>query len=317
MDLQAAYESISKFWNQISPILIAHVIFCIAWLWIRKSNPNILVSIEKILKTRTYKRWKKIFDEFSLRPIIPFLSILIVLGYFVILGDALKFLAGGLFSPLSTRYTETDFWQETYNSDVIYQIADLIVYHGNVTSKVYEAYEFKKKMIEEYKIKYPNQYDSLVDWRVERQGKWNRYYQLSIAGFIAVSLLLILVINKKNTGLSNKRLIVVLVLSLISIILTRYQAEQTIEETLRAELSFVTSMLRQDAAFDDVKLDDGQHGNLICNIYIENQSQEQSIETYGDSRHFWISRYLEPFFKREFYTIPKTTELSRGCANIP
>ena len=66
MDLQAIYESISSFWNQISPILIAHLIFLIAWLWLRKSNMNLLEPLERVLRSETYGRWKIILDEFNL-----------------------------------------------------------------------------------------------------------------------------------------------------------------------------------------------------------------------------------------------------------
>lgn len=321
MDLQAVYESISKFWNQISPILIAHVIFFMAWLWIRKSNLNLLVSIEKALETKTYQRWKQVFDEFSLRPTIPFLSILIILTYFVILGDTLSFLAGGLFSPLSIRYSEMEFWQETYNDGVIYQIADLIAYHGNVDSsvdsKVYEALDFKNNMLEEYRTRYPSQYDAFVNWRAEQQGEWNRYYQLSIAGFIVISILFVPAVNKKIDGLSNKRLMAVLVLSLMSVFLSRYQAEVAVEKTLHAELSFVTLMLRQDESFADIKIDDNQQGDIVCSIYNENKNQQLNIEQYGDTRNFWVSRYLEPLFQREFFAVPNRTDISTACTNTP
>ena len=313
MDLQAIYESISSFWNQISPILIAHLIFLIAWLWLRKSDMNLLEPLEKVLRSESYKRWKTIFDEFNLRPAIPLLSILIVLIYFVILGDVLEFLAGGLFSPLSVIYTETDFWRETNNESIIGHIADIATYQGNADSSMSKIHDFKTRMLEEYKGKYPTRYHSLIEWRTERQGKWNRYYQLSLAGFIVLSAFLLPAINRKVSGLSYRRLLVVLGISLVLVIFSRYQAEQTVEQTLGAELSFVAHLMEQDSSLNDVRLTSEQREAIMCGIYYEKASEEQELQQDGDTRRFWISRYLEPLFKREFFTIPDNVTVPSEC----
>lgn len=312
MDLQAIYESISNFWNEISPILIAHVVLLIAWFWIKKSKINILAPIERLLESETYKRWKKILDEFQLRPTIPFLFIFLAIVYFVVLGNILDFLVGGFFSPLSLVHNEADFWLETNDRNVFYQIVDVGAYQNVENPDIDEIVQFKTKKLEEFKAKYPDRYDSLISWRIQDTKKWNQYYQLSVVGFLVISLLLIPKINRSILRLSMRRVYAALLISLILIFWTRYNAEQTIEGLLNSQLTFVASILREDATAAELRLFELRRHDLLCKLYFDKQEEAEEIQSDGDTRRFWLSRYLEPPLQREFST-QSTSEITAEC----
>ena len=316
MDLQGLYESIANFWNTIFPVLVAHLFFLSGWFWVTGSRVNLLVTLEAVLESKYYQRWKKILDEFQLRPTLPYLTLFLLLVYLVVLGNAVEFIAGGLLSPFSIYYNEPQFWLETNNRLIVDQIIELYSYQSNPSATVWDVSGFKNKMLETYSVDRPELYKAFFDWQTEKYKLWNTYYQFSITGFLIFSVMLIPYVRKKITKLSIKRLWLVWLLSLLLIPMTRYQAEQVLEKRLNMELIFVNMQLGQDEAYAGHALGQSEGDDFACQFYNDKRSEMHARESGNDTRSFWLSRYLEPVFMRVFTTAPEMWQPPADCVVV-
>src|ERR1043165_512717 len=81
MDLNDIYQSLASFWDKISPIFISHLIALLALRWMIGTRLNVYARVRAYLKSSNYTRWKRVFDEFQLRPKLPYLFVIGFLIY--------------------------------------------------------------------------------------------------------------------------------------------------------------------------------------------------------------------------------------------
>lgn len=300
MDFQAIYQSVIDFWDNVSPILFAHLFLVLSWIWSQGKTYDFLGRAETALNSSTFRRWKIILDEFELMPKVPFILLLLSFFYLVALNNTLNFVAGGLKSPLSIMYTETDFWLETDDGGVKYDLMQLATYQGNPDARISDIYNFKTTMVDVYEGQYPNHYKSLINWIERLNRQWGDYYQVSYALFAFFLVTLIINARKKTKSFSSPRLFVLLVIILLFTFFARYQTEHYIEKRLRAELNFVVESTQADDLIQDKKLNQEQIKLIGCNLYNDRISYKHNVGIGIAPHHFWLSRFLEGFIQRDF-----------------
>lgn len=299
MNINELYQSIATFWDKISPLLYFHIVALLVLAWIYGNNWYILERLEYFLSSEKYARWKKILDEFSLRPVIPYTLLIIFFLYLSLLNNVLGLFDG--FGPLSIVYSETEFWRE---SRPLTQLVEIASYQSKTDLKVWEIYYIEQKFLEEYKSQYPEKYNSLVGWISKDYGAWLQYYQLSLLFLITLGFIFYNQI--KNRHQRAKRLLKIaeiILLTLAVSIFFRIQAEQSIEKKVNSELSFVINQLRIDPKQKSSKMNNDNMSKLECNLY----SDLKNSDTYTFD-NLWVSRYFEfePLFVRQ---MPSVTDL--------
>ncbi len=197
---------------------------------------------------------------------------------------------------MSITYSETDFWRE--NRPIV-DLIEIGSYGTNPDIRIWDVEHLKDKFLEDFRNQYPDRHRSLIGWLNDRFGKWLTYYQLSIffLGFVIVYFIRNIhrMENKKTVAF---RFFLLFILSILSIMFFRYEAEYYIEKRLRAELWFVQTFLETDA--NVVKHADEDILILQSQLY-------KDLQTLDESRLdiFWWSRVLERYLNvtREFQRI--------------
>lgn len=288
MNLDEFYKSIASFWDTISPILFAHIIALLAIRWIAGFRWNISGRMESFLSKDRYKRWKNILDEFELRPKIPYLLVISIVIYFVLFNSLLL---DSLidFPPIRITYSETQFWEENRPLE---ELAEIGSYGKNPNLHVWEIHFFKDNFLQDYRTKFPDHYRSLVSWLSELYGKWLTYYKCSIIFLAFVLVLTFFYMRKKQNRsfISFRRILALLIFSVLGIAFTRYEAEKYIEKQLRAEMSFVTTQLHVDSQAQQNRLDEQGINQLKRQLYLDLKQTDQRPPDL-----FWWARILERY----------------------
>ena len=202
------------------------------------------------------------------------------------------------FRPLTITYSETDFWRESFPLQDLIEIAS----HGNnPTIELWEVFDLKEKYLEEFRSRYPDRYNSRIAWLSRLYGKWQTYYKLSLffCTFVLILFAKYVRLRRTKNNPSYVRLTLILLTSLTVVVLSRYQAEQYIEKTLRAELTFVTTQLQLDSQAQQSRLDIESFKKLEAHL------GNKLKETYQQGNYlFLVSRILERYLgvHREFPT---------------
>lgn len=292
-NLDDFYRGVSNFWDSIAPIIIVHLIALFALKWTVGANWHFLEKIEFHLSTDRYKRWRKILDEFDIRPKVFFALIICVFFYFSLFNNLLGIVNS--FAPFEFSYSEMDMINENRPLDTLVTIASF----GTETNPdIYDIYNLKQSLVYEYKSKHPDRYDYFLGWYKEKFSEWFTFYLLSIIFLLFTIIILIYRIrNKSRQKTPFIRFIVILVFSITMIIITRFQAEQFTEKRFYYETIFITDELHTDSSRHS--LADEEVQLLKNNLYTK-------LKNPRPPDIFWISRYIEyiPFITR---TYPKTT----------
>lgn len=314
MDLNELYQSIATFWEKISPLLYFHIAAILVLNAINGNNWFILERIEQFLLSERYTRWKKVLDEFSLRPAIPYTLLIVFFTYLSIVNNVLGTFGG--WGPFSIKYSQTEFWEE---NRPLSQLVEMASYQSATKLEIWEIYSLEFKFIEQYKAQYPQTYETLTKWIWDEFTSWQKYYQLSILFFIFVIILAISGIKKSED--QTKRLIKItgiLVLTLITIIFFRVKAEQDVEKAMNTDLFFVIEQLKMDP--HQKKMEDTDLASLQCNLYLN-----LTGPTGHSTDEFWVSRILEKtslFVRAMPATSPQTfvllnQSLESNCQKSP
>ena len=284
MNIDELYQSISRFWGNISPLLYFHIIAIIVLVWLYGNNWHLLDRIEQLLSTERYKKWRKILKEFSLFSKIPYIVLIIFLMYLSLLNNVLGMFGG--FGPLSLVYSEIEFWRE---SRPLNELVDIASYQNNTNIRVWEINSIEQKFLEEYKTQYPEKYASLVSWISKNYYSWLRYYQLSLLFLILIFIFFITQIRKKPGRIKRTiKIVAIILFTFTAAVFFRVKAEQNIEESRKAELLFVVEQINMDKTQATNKMSDGDSLLLECSIYTD--LAYTKIYTF---RHLWVSRFLE------------------------
>ncbi len=297
MDINDIYGSISTFWNNISPILFAHLIAFLAIRWTVGSHLNTIERVKGYLATNKYKEWRGVIDEFELRPKLPYVFVIIFLVYLTLFNSLL--LQSLDFHPITITYAEMEFWDENRPLD---QILEVGTFGKNPNIRIWEINYLKQNFLQEFQAKHPDQYRSSVSWLSDLYGKWFTYYKCSILFLVFTIVLAWIHLRKRKnrSPRSLRRIFALLLFSAAAIGFTRYQAEKYIEKRLLAELSFVGTQVHVDDEAQKNRLDESQIRELRQHLCDELRS--------AGSRHdqlFWWSRVLERFslVKRPFSVV--------------
>ncbi len=297
MDFSQFYNSISSFWESIAPIFYSHVLAFLAIIWILKPRLHIASRLKIALRSKSYKRWKTVFDEFELRNKLPYLAIVGTIIYFALFNNIILTTLDDL-SITNVSYNQTDFWRENKPLDDLVEIGS---FSSNPKIHIWELENLKSTFLEGYKAKYLDYYNSNINWLVEKSGKWLRYYQCAITFFLFLIIFTIVIIRKK-TYRSYKvllRILILFILTSLWIAYTRYQYELYVEKSLKAEIRFVTVRLTFDEEAKKNRLNEEQTNQLKYNLF----SELKRTEIFSDN--FWLLRVLEKFGvnQREFKTL--------------
>jgi hypothetical protein len=292
MNLDELYQSISSFWSRISPIVIAHIVGLIAIRWIGGVRWHVLEWLEYRLETERYKRWGKILDQFALKPKIPYLILIGLFFYFSLFGGLLNLFAG--FSPVSIVYSETEFWRE---NRPLRELTELGSYGNRADLHIWDIHQLKQNFAEELRAKYPERYRSLIGWVSDSYGEWASYYRLSLLFSVFVIVLCISHFKERRNRewRSFLRFFILSFLSICTILISRYEAEQYIEKQLQAEMHFVIGQLELDSQAQQNRLDDESIRQLEYQIYSDLKDTDQKAPEL-----FWLSRVIEPWLPRAF-----------------
>lgn len=284
MNIDELYQGMLSFWNKISPLLYFHFFALLVLVWIYGKNWYLLERIEYFLKSERYIRWKKFFDEFSLRPVIPYVVVIVFFLYLSFFNNVLGMFGGS--GVLSIVYSQTELWQESH---ALNQLVEVASYQSNSDIKLWEVYEIKQKFLEEYKTLYPEKYQSVVNWISEDNGTWIKRYKLSLLFLIfSIVLLIIQLKDKKNRTRKIFKIAGIIILTIAAAIFFRIKAEQNIEKSVKTELVFVNQQLRLDPYQKINKMNDSDIRSLECNIYYDiTNSVNKDFDT------LWISRLFE------------------------
>jgi beta-lactamase class A len=308
MDLNDIYQSLASFWDKISPILISHLVALLALRWMVGTRLNVYARLKAYLASDKYTRWKEVFDEFQLRPKLPYLIVIAFLIYLTLFNSLL--LDSLSFRPLSIVYSELDFWEENRPLDQLVEIAS---YTNNPNIRFWEIALEKQKFVEAFRVRYPEQFRSSVSWLVSAHGKWLTWYKCAILFLILIPAAGAISAYKKKmlSKRTVRAIFVIVVLSILVIGFTRYKAEQYIEKQLHAELAVVSSLLHVDPDAQKNQLTDLQKEVVRKRLCAELSTRESRSD-----RPFWWSRVLEsylPFSVREFGAVSDVAFRQRYC----
>ncbi len=288
-DLNDFYRGVSNFWDSISPIIFTHLVVFVVLKWTVGADWHILERLEYYINTERYKRWRKILDEFDLRPKMFLLLVVAVFFYFVLINSVIRLIYG--IYPVSIIYSEWDFMLENRNLGALVDIAS---YGTKTDVETYDVFELKERFLDEYEAKNPERFNNRIGWYWEELDQWSSYYVLSII-FLLLTLALFFsrFRNRKRWKTPYSRFFVLFVFSFFMVILTRYQAEQIIEKRLLTEFFYVIDELH----FDSSKqlLSDEENAQIKYSLYVE-------LKDPRPPHFFWLSRYLEylPFIERAY-----------------
>ena len=308
MNLNELYQSIASFWENISPLLYFHIAAVMVFNGLNGSNWQILNRIESLLRSDTYGRVKKILDEFSLRPAMPYMLLIVFFTYLSIMNNVLGMFGG--FGPFSITYSQTEFWHENRPLDNLVEIAS---YQAKNKVEIWEIYTLEMNYLEKYTSQYPEKYNTLTNWIWNDFKLWQKYYQLALLFLIFICITAVIQLIK--TPQRRQKLIKItgfIILTLILIVFFRVKAEQDVEKALNTDMFFVTEQLKMDP--EQKKMDSADLAKLQCNIYLDLASAKPSA-----SDEFWASRLLEKttLFAREMPDISTTvfTEMNQTLEN--
>jgi hypothetical protein len=280
------FSDLSNFWERIAPYIVAHVLALLTLRFMVGLRFNVATRAETFLASERWGKWKKVLDEFELRPKLPFLAVLFVAFYFVLFQTAESLLSQTQIPPLSFRHSEEAFWMD---SKPFHDIVELAVLRNDPDdSEIWKLTQFKRTALRELELKYPAAYQSAAGWRAKDSGRWSTYFRLALlfAGFCIVMAIRHRRDRREGRRIVMWRLVVTAAGAFIIAMFARYRAEQSIEHQLRQELYFVTSHLRATTP-PSQRLSNQQRAQVEERIY-----RELARDLPFD--YFWLSRLLEP-----------------------
>lgn len=122
MNLNDIYTSITNFWERISPLAYAHIVFFLGLRYIAGIRLQFRESLNAWTKSVSYQNAKQLLTEFELWKKLPFLLIAAALVYLTLLQDGLSILEHLGIPPLRLSYSEEQFWIEAKPIDLIEKV---------------------------------------------------------------------------------------------------------------------------------------------------------------------------------------------------
>lgn len=286
MNVNDIYSDITSFWESIYPIILFHIVFYLIYRFIF-GNISIKSQLENYVASNSFERTKKILQEFELWTKLPFIILISALIYLALFNSATNIISSVRFFPFDFTYSNTEFMREYVVKE---DLTDIAQYSSNTTGSYDIIDQLRAKYIEEYKAKHPDKYESWVGWTDKSFSSRIRYFHL----FECLLLFLIVIFIRQIRNKKNKRVritcrfFIIFILSIPTLFVLRYQAEQKVEERFIAELIFVRNELKTDNTVKQIW--------TTKQIESVKQKWDEEREYYKDYNNlFWVSRIVERY----------------------
>lgn len=284
MNVNNIYSDITSFWDSIYPIILFHIIFYFTYRFVF-GNFSLKSELEKYTTSDNFERTKKLFQQFELWTKLPFILLISALIYLALFNSLTSFVSSVKIFPFTFTYSTQEFMKEYVVKE---DLTDIAKYSNDTTGNYYKIDQMRAKYLDEYKVKYPERYESWVGWAEKSFIKRLRYLHLAQLLIILMTFLFFRLIarNKEKRFKIILRFIMVFTLSLPILFILRYQTEQKVEERFVNEIVFVKNELTTDNSFKQ--------------IWSERQIESVERKWDNEKKHnnlrndlFWISRYVE------------------------
>ena len=284
MEVNDIFTQLGNFWDRISVPILFHIIFFFLFLFVF-GKFSIKTSLENYIQSKSFNRTKAILTEFELWKKLPLILLVLALIYLTLFNSITGLTDSIRVFPFRVSYSNTDFLQEYEPKDYIIEIA---AYGKDSVPELYQVDQLKEKLLEEYKGKYPDRYDTWVKWANDQFVPRIRNFNLTALTVIALFIVLMVRFFKKNrpgkVG-SFFKFLIVLIIAFPILFFLRYRAEQSIEERFSNEIIFVKSSLETDPdrkiSFDSTQL-------VSLDKRIRNELKERKFF----EPQLWVSRIV-------------------------
>jgi hypothetical protein len=110
MDLNQLYSSANSFWDQISPIIYAHVFFLLAVRFIAGVRVPVRSTWNSLSGSDRYNEIKRMLEDLQVWSKLPYLLIVLLLFYFVLFSDLIGLLSLSRYTTVP--YSPVELWVE-------------------------------------------------------------------------------------------------------------------------------------------------------------------------------------------------------------
>lgn len=284
MDVNSAFSQIESFWDSISVPIVFHIIFFLLYRFIFR-GPSLRTILEGYSQSKSFENSKNLLEKFELWKKLPIIFLFSGLIYLTVFNSLTNFISSINIFPIGIAYAEEDFLREYEPREDILSIAS---YRLDTTPKLEQVLQFKSRLLEEYKIKYPDNYSTSLDWTNTNFSKKMNYVTLTTLVFVCLLLLTfraLFIKGQKNKFDVLSRFILVILLIFPLLFVLRYQEEQVVEEQFAAQIMFVKNSLEADIQRKP-QLDSGQI------IQLKSSLDEKLRNSFLSADLPWISRYV-------------------------
>ncbi|MBS1634624.1 MAG: hypothetical protein JST26_01795 [Bacteroidetes bacterium] len=302
MNVNDIYSDITSFWDNIYPIILFHIIFYLLYRF-AFGNLSIKSQLEKYIASDSFERTKKILQQFELWTKLPFILLISTLIYLALFNSATNFISSIRVFPFDFVYSNDEFMREYIVKE---DLTDIARYSTDTTGAYDVIDQLRTKYIEEYKTKHPEKYESWVGWTDKSFSNKLRYFHLFeclLILFIITFLIQIRIKNGKRLR-TTFRVFFVLILSIPTLFVLRYQAEQKVEERFIAELIFVRNELKTDNTANQIWTTE-----QIESVKRKWDEERKHLKDYNHL--LWVSRIVERYEILETILGPRRIQTMR------
>jgi hypothetical protein len=242
MDLNQLYSSANSFWDQISPIIYAHVFFLLAVRFIAGVRVPVRSTWNSLSGSDRYNEIKRMLEDLQVWSKLPYLLIVLLLFYFVLFSDLIGLLSLSRYTTVP--YSPVELWVEFKPVDDLQTIGS---FGENSKTSLENLSILKTSLLEQYRAENPREYKQYVGFLVEDLGRTTTYYHLAIVALVASFVLFFFELRRsrglKRWVITPLRFLLLWVAIVVVIGLMRLQTEHKIEQVELAERFYLVSRL--------------------------------------------------------------------------
>lgn len=245
MNINDLFNQIGKFWESISVPILFHILFFFCY-WFIFGRPALKSRLLAYVASPSFERTKKILLEFGLWTKLPLIFCILILIYLSVFNNIAHLVALPNAFPLRVSYVEPDFLGEFRDKDAL---ADIARYQPDSVVTLVMLNQFKQHLLQEYKVRYSDDYNQGVSWISDQFPKIYRYLELSVLTIFLITVLFFIRLFRKGTrrrGSLFLRYLLFFLIGSVVVLVFRYKIEQNIEERFCSEVYFVASALKAD-----------------------------------------------------------------------
>jgi hypothetical protein len=278
MKFDEVYEGLTKFWDALSIVVVAHIVLAGILIPTRAVSYSLLPALAALPASPRYTQLKAVLTEFELWKSLPYILLLLLLGY-VIAFTKLRNLALQL-PWFRFAYSPIGFWRAGKPFDDLRVIATRVPTSGMLV-ETYSAYAL---LLVRFRKEYPEYYEENVEWAKRSVRMWMGYYS-SFATFVLCCVAaLAYVWWGRSANLSARGLMWSLGLLLFACAVARVRAELFTETQSRHELSFVANCLKLQPMSATTSQEE-----VETKLYTELAVEKLPASVYGEP---WILRHI-------------------------